>query len=65
MISIDPDSVYHFGYLLFCSLPDLTTKVNSFDDLKKSRHFFIKSTADVTQIIHTLFTHLDTNEQCL
>ena len=48
MISIDTHSVYHFGYPLFWSLPDLTTKVNSFDDLNKNRHFFIKSTADVT-----------------
>ena len=40
MISIDPHSVYHFGYLLFLSLSDLTTKVNSFDDLNKNGHFF-------------------------
>ena len=48
MISIDPHSVYHFGYPLVRSLPDLKTKVNSFDDLNKNRHFFIKSTAGVT-----------------
>ena len=47
MISIDPHSVYHFGYPLFLVsavlgihyldpyLQDLTNKVNSFDDLKK------------------------------
>ena len=46
MISIDPHSVYHFGYPLVRSLPDLKTKVNSFDDLNK--FFFIKSTAGVT-----------------
>ena len=33
MISIDPHSVYHFGYPLLLSLPDLMTKGNSFDDL--------------------------------
>ena len=49
MIGIDPHSVYHFGYPLFLSLPDLTTIVNYFDGLKKKRHFLkIKSTADVT-----------------
>ena len=47
MISIDPHSAYHFGHPLFGSLPDLTTEVNFFDDLKKS-HFIIKSTADIT-----------------
>ena len=60
MISIDPHSVYHFGYLLFCSLPDLMTKVNSFDDLKKNRHFFIKSTECYINYSHT--TCLDINE---
>ena len=48
MISIDPHSVNHFGYPLFLSLPDLKTKVNSFDDLNKNRHYFIKLTADFT-----------------
>ena len=46
MISIDPHSVYHFGYPI--SLPDLTIKVNYFDDLKKRSIFLIKTTADVT-----------------
>ena len=32
MIDIDLHSVYHFVYPLFCSLPDLTTETNSFDD---------------------------------
>ena len=41
MISIDPQRVYHFGYPLFRSLPDLTTKVNSFDDLNKNRIFLL------------------------
>ena len=41
MSSIDPHSVYHFGYPLFLSLPDLTTKVNSFDDLNKNRRFVL------------------------
>ena len=40
MIGIDPHSVYHFGYLLFCALLDLMTKVNCFDDLKKIGSFF-------------------------
>ena len=52
-ISIDSQSVYHFGYPLFGSLPDLTTKVNSFDDLNKNRHFFIKHTARITSARHT------------
>ena len=38
MIGIDSQSVYHFGYPLFLTLPDLTTKVNSFYDLNKDRH---------------------------
>ena len=29
-------------------LPDLMTKVNSFDDLNKSINFFIKSTTNIT-----------------
>ena len=29
------------GYTPFRMLPDLTTKVNSFDDFNKSRHYFI------------------------
>ena len=40
MISIDPHNVYHFGYPLFYFLPDLTTKVNFFDDLKKMGTFY-------------------------
>ena len=47
-VGIDPHSVYYFGYLLFWSLPDLTTKVNSFGDLNKHRHLENKLTADVT-----------------
>ena len=43
-----PPGVYHFVYPQFLFLPDITTKINSFDDLKKNRHFFIKSTVDVT-----------------
>ena len=37
MISIDLHGVYD-GYLLFLFLPDLTTKVNSFDDLNRKYH---------------------------
>ena len=48
MISTDPDSVYHFGYPLFCSLLDITTKVNCFDDLNKNRHLFIKKALHIT-----------------
>ena len=48
IIDIDPQIVCHFGYPLFLALPDLITKVNSFDDLKKNTHCFMKSTADVT-----------------
>ena len=40
---------------MFILIPDITTDVNSFDDLSKYRHFFIKSTADITQTIHTLY----------
>ena len=29
MIGIDPQNVYHFGYLVFLALSDLMTKVNS------------------------------------
>ena len=32
-----------------CNLPDLITRDNSFDNLNKSMHFFIKSTADITR----------------
>ena len=35
MIGVDPHSVFYFGYPLFRALPDLTTEVNSFDNLKK------------------------------
>ena len=52
MIDIDPHNVYHFGYPLFLALPHLTTTVNSFDDLKKNRHFF-----NQLQMLHKLFTH--------
>ena len=47
MISTDPQNVYHFGYPLFWTLPDLT-KLNSFNDLNRNTHCFIKSTADIT-----------------
>ena len=36
MIGIDP----HSGYSLFWALPDLTTEVNSFDDLNKIGNFY-------------------------
>ena len=62
-ISIDPHSVYHFGYPLFRSLPDLTTKVNSFDDLIKVG-FFIKSTAGVImKYYYKLFTRFILGQQ--
>ena len=61
MINIDPHIVYHFGYPLFLHLPDLTTKVNYFDDLKKNRRFLLNR----LRMLHKLFTHatyLDNNE---
>ena len=48
MIGIEPHRVYRFSKSTVLSLPDLTIKVNSCDDLKKNMHFYIKSTADVT-----------------
>ena len=49
MFSIDPYSVYHFGYPLFLSLPGLTTEVNSFVDLNKNMYFLLnRLAADVT-----------------
>ena len=33
-------NLYHFGYALLWALPDLTTKVNYFDDLKKNARCF-------------------------
>ena len=47
MIDIDPHGAYHFGYPLFETLPDLMTRVNSFNDLKKN----------IAQILLKLFTH--------
>ena len=35
-VGVGPLSGYHLGY------PDLTTEVNSFDDLNKNRHFLLK-----------------------
>ena len=52
MIGIDPHSFYHFGYPLFETLPDLTTKVNYFDDLNQNRHL-----KNRLHVLHTLFTH--------
>ena len=51
MIGIGPRGIYHFGYPLFQALPDVTTKVNSFDDF----NFFL---------LHRLWTllYLDFNE---
>ena len=57
MVSIDPHIVNHFGYPLFCSLPDLTTKVNSFDDLKKNGHLWSIDCGCYINYSHT--THLD------
>ena len=48
MIGFDLQSIYHFGFLLFSAFSDLTTKVNSYDDLKTHWLSFIKSTAGVT-----------------
>ena len=48
IIDFDPKNVCHFGYPLFLALPNLITEVNSFDDLNKNAHCFMKSTADVT-----------------
>ena len=42
------------GYIYFAKLPVLTIKVNSFNGLNKSTHFFIKPTGDITKIIHAL-----------
>ena len=39
MIAFGPLSFYYFRYPLFRALPDLTNKVNSFDDLNKIRIF--------------------------
>ena len=39
MIVVDLHSVYQFAYPLFLAVPDLMTKVNSFNDLNKTRHF--------------------------
>ena len=61
MIRIDPHHVYHFGYPLFESLPDLMTKVNSFDDLNKNRHFFNEIDCRC-YINYSHTTYLDTNE---
>ena len=47
MLDIDPHSVNNTEYPLFQPLPDLTAKVNSFDDLNEKK-VSIKSTADVT-----------------
>ena len=51
MISIDPHSVYHFGYPLFFVLPDLMTKVNSFDDFNKNGHFLLKRLHTLLKLI--------------
>ena len=48
MIGIDPQCLDIHYFDPYHILPYLTTKVNSFDDLNKNKHFFIKSTADVT-----------------
>ena len=53
MIGIETQSVYQFGYPVFSALPDLTIKVNSFDDLKKNMHFLLNR----LQILLKLFTH--------
>ena len=45
-VGIDPHKVYHFVYTLFCALPYLATKINSFDDLNTNTHFR-KSTVGV------------------
>ena len=61
MISLDTHSVYHCGYPLFRSLPDLTTKIYYFDNLNKNRHFFIKSNCGC-YINYSHTTYLDTDE---
>ena len=53
MIGNDTHSVYHFGYPQSRALPDLTTKVNYFDDLNKNMHFLFNR----LRILHRLFTH--------
>ena len=51
IISIDPHNFYNF-FPLFLSLPDLTTEVNSFDDLK-NMYFLLNR----LRMLHELFTH--------
>ena len=63
LITIDPHSDYNFGYPLFLFLPDLTTEVNYLNDLTKIG-FFVKSTADVIYIIHTLHIWIYMNRIC-
>ena len=60
MIGIDSHIVYNFGYPLFRSLPDLTTEINSFNDLNKIRHFLLNCSRYLNWS-HT--THLDINER--
>ena len=38
----------------FHKLPDIVIKVNSFDDFKKSMHYFIKPTGHIAYTIPTL-----------
>ena len=63
-ISIDPHSAYHFGYQVFRAFPDLTTEVNSSNDLNKNRHYLIKMTVDVTLTIQRLHICTSTNRTC-
>ena len=54
MIGIDPQSVNDFRHTLLLTLPDLTTKVNYFDDLNKNMYFSVNR----LRVLHKLFTHI-------
>ena len=53
MISLDP--IECFEYPIVLALPDLTTKVNSFDDLNKNTHLLIKPRISVELFTHYIF----------
>ena len=50
-----PTECLHFGYTLFCTLLDITTKVNYFDDLTK--FFFKRLRMLLRLLIHYTFGH--------
>ena len=51
-IDIDPQRVYNFGYPV---LPDLTTKVNSFDDFEQRYKFFFSNRYDMMISLYALY----------